>query len=574
MHDVLIRGGKIVDGTGKPAFTGDVAIANGRIAAVGKDLGAAKRIVDANGLLVTPAWVDVHTHYDGQVAWDQQMTPSLWHGVSTVVMGNCGVGFAPATPDRHDWLIGLMEGVEDIPGPALAAGLPWGWQSFAEYLDVLDKMPRTLDVGGMITHGAVRAFVMGERGAKNEPATEEDIAKMAAIVKEAVLAGALGFSSSRTLVHTANDGEPVPGTFATEEELLEIAKAVRSTGRGILEMVPRGIAGEDPDLLQEVDMMIRLARVSGCPLTFLLAQNNSYPEQWREVLAKCTAAVEGGVRIIPMVFARPVCILFSFQGDNPFEYLPSFQPLKKLSHSEKIAALRNPELRHKLVTEKDPYTTGMSLLYQNPLVWERTYPMGQPLSYEPDSQNSIAAIARREGRSPREVIYDLMLEQNGRAFLMYAAAGYADGNAKALHELICHPITVMGGSDAGAHVRQIIDAGVPTYALTHWSRDKAADDPSRLPLEFVVKKLTRDGARLFGMTDRGTLEAGAKADVNLIDYENLGVSHPEMIYDLPAGMPRLMQTATGYEKTFVSGEVVQENGKDTGARPGRIVRSR
>jgi N-acyl-D-amino-acid deacylase len=574
MHDVVILGGKIVDGTGKPAFTGDVAITNGRIAAVGKDLGSAKKTVKADGLLVTPAWVDAHTHYDGQVAWDEQMTPSLWHGVSTVVMGNCGVGFAPATPDRHDWLIGLMEGVEDIPSQALSAGLPWGWQSFSEYLDVLDKMRRTLDVGGMITHGAVRAFVMGERGAKNEPATEQDIAKMAAVVKEAVLAGALGFSTSRTLVHSAHGGEPVPGTYATDEELIGIARAVRSTGRGIIEMVPRGIAGETPELLQEVDMMIRIARATGCPLTFLLAQNNSYPEQWREVMAKCRAAVEGGVPIVPMVFARPVCVLFSFQGDNPFEYLPSFQPLKKLSHDEKIAALRNPELRQKLVTEKDPSTTGMSLLYQNPLVWERTYPMGQKLSYEPDSKDSIAAISQREGCNPREVVYDLMLEQNGRAFLMYAAAGYAQGNSDPLHQLICDPITVMGGSDAGAHVRQIIDAGVPTYALTHWARDKAADDPKRLPLEFVVKKLTRDGARLFGMTDRGTLEAGAKADVNLIDLENLGVSHPEMIYDLPAGMPRLMQTARGYEKTFVSGEVVQENGKDTGARPGRIVRSR
>ena len=573
MHDAVIRGGSIVDGTGKSAFTGDVAITDGRIAAVGKDLGSAKKTVDADGLLVTPAWVDAHTHYDGQVAWDEQMTPSLWHGVSTVVMGNCGVGFAPATPDRHDWLIGLMEGVEDIPGPSLSAGLPWGWQSFSEYLDVLEKMPRTLDAGGMVTHGAVRAFVMGERGAKNEPATDEDITKMAAVVKEAVLAGALGFSSSRTLVHTANDGEPVPGTYAHENELIGIAQAVRSTGRGILEMVPRGIAGEDPDLLQEVDMMIRVSRATCCPLTFLLAQNNTYPDQWREVMAKCTAAVEGGIPITPMVFARPVCILFSFQGDNPFEYVPSFQPLKKLSHDEKMVALRNPDLRQKLITEKDPNTTGMSLLYQNERVWDRTYPMGEELNYEPSADKSISTIAHREGRSPREVVYDLMLEQNGRSFLMYAAAGYADGSPDPLHELICDPITVMGGSDAGAHVRQIIDAGVPTYALSHWTRDKAADDPKHLPLEFIVKKLTHDSARLFGMTDRGTLQPGAKADVNLIDYNNLGVSYPEMIYDLPAGMPRLMQTATGYEKTFVSGEVVQENGKDTGARPGRIVRS-
>ena len=573
MHDVLIRGGKIVDGTGKAAFTGDVAIADGRIAAVGKDLGSAKETVNADGLLVTPAWVDAHTHYDGQVAWDEQMTPSLWHGVSTVVMGNCGVGFAPTTPDRHDWLIGLMEGVEDIPGRSLSVGLPWGWQSFPEYLDVLDKMPRTLDVGGMITHGAVRAFVMGERGAKNEPATDEDIAKMAFIVKEAVLAGALGFSTSRTLVHTANDGEPVPGTFAEEKELMGIAQAVRSTGRGILEMVPRGIAGENEELLSEVGMMIRIARQTGCPLTFLLAQSNNYPEQWQEVMAKCRAAVEGGVPIVPMVFTRPVCVLFSFQGENPFEYLPSFQPLKKLSHDEKMVALHDPELRQKLLTEEDPYTAGMSLLYQSPRVWDRTYPMGEPLNYEPDGSNSIAAIAKREGRNPREVVYDMLLEKNGRAFLMYAAAGYADGNPDAIRTLIQDPITVMGGSDAGAHVRQIIDAGVPTYALTHWTRDKAADDPTRLPIEFIVKKLTHDSARLFGLRDRGTLEVGAKADVNVIDYNNLGVSYPEMIYDLPAGMPRLMQTAKGYEKTYVSGQVVQEDGKDTGARPGRIVRS-
>ena len=369
----------------------------------------AKKTVDAGGLLVTPAWVDAHTHYDGQVAWDEQMTPSLWHGVSTVVMGNCGVGFAPSTPDRHDWLIGLMEGVEDIPSQALAAGLPWGWESFPEYLDVLDKMKRTLDVGGMVTHGAVRAFVMGERGAKNEPATDEDIAKMAFIVKEAVLAGALGFSSSRTLVHTANDGEPVPGTFAEEKELLGIAAAVRSTGRGIIEMVPRGIAGENEELLSEVDMMVRISRSTGCPLLFLLAQSNNYPDQWQEVMAKCRAAVEGGVPIVPMVFTRPVCVLFSFQGENPFEYLPSFQPLKKLSHDDKMAALHNPELRHKLLTEEDPYTTGMSLLYQSPRVWDRTYPMGEPLNYEPDSSHSIAAIAEREGRNPREVVYDRLL---------------------------------------------------------------------------------------------------------------------------------------------------------------------
>ncbi|MGE0684257.1 MAG: amidohydrolase family protein [Candidatus Binatia bacterium] len=573
MHDLLIRGGTIVDGTGKPAFTGDVAIRAGRIAAIGKDLGAAARTVNADGLLVTPAWVDVHTHYDAQVTWDEQLTPSLWHGVATVVMGNCGVGFAPAAPDRHEWLIGLMEGVEDIPGPSLAAGLPWGWQSFPEYYDVLEKMPRTLDVAGMITHGAVRAYVMGERGAKNKPATADDIAQMAALVKEAVLAGALGFSSSRTPVHLAKDGEPVPGTFAKEDELLGIVKGMRETGRGIFEVVPAGVAGEALDsLVPEVEMMIRIARASGCPLTFLLAQANREPQVWREVLQRCTTAVQAGVPITPMVFARPITLLLSVQSENPFKSLPSFKPLRNLLLAEKVAALRNPELRRTLLAERARRTSRAALMYHETF-WEQTYRMGQPLNYMPSADQSIAAIAQREGRSALEVAYDALLEQDGQAFLMNTIAGYADGNANALREMITHPITALGGSDAGAHVSQIMDASMPTYMLTHWVRDLPTDHPDHLPLEMVVKKLTHDGARLFGLNDRGALEPGAKADINLIDYENLHVNHPELVHDLPAGMPRLMQTANGYVATYVSGQAVQENGRDTGARPGKIVRS-
>ena len=573
MHDLLIRGGTIVDGTGKPAFAGDVAIRDGRIVAVGKDTGSATRTVNADGLLVTPAWVDVHTHYDAQVAWDEQLTPSLWHGVATVVMGNCGVGFAPAAPDRHDWLIGLMEGVEDIPGPSLAAGLPWGWQSFSEYYDVLEKMPRTLDVAGMITHGAVRAYVMGERGAKNQPATADDIAQMAAIVKEAVLAGALGFSSSRTPVHIAKDGVPVPGTFATEDELLGIVKGMRETGRGIFEVVPAGVVGEAPNALKpEVEMMIRIARASGCPLTFLLGQANREPHAWRDVLQMCTTAVDAGVPITPMVFARPVTILLSWQSENPFKSLPSFKSLRNLPLAEKVAALRNTEIRRALLAEREARASRAALMYHDTF-WEKTYRMGQPLNYLPSPDQSIAAIAQREGRNVLDVVYDALLEQDGRAFLMNTVAGYAEGNAKALHEMITHPITALGGSDAGAHVNQIMDASMPTYMLAHWVRDLPIDHPDHLPLEMVVKKLTHDGARLFGLNDRGTLEPGAKADVNLIDYKNLHVNHPEVVHDLPAGMPRLMQTANGYVATYVSGQAVQENGRDTGARPGKIVRA-
>jgi len=573
MNDVLINGGTVVDGTGKPAFTGDVAFSDGRITGVGKDLGPARRTIDADGLLVCPGWVDVHTHYDGQVTWDPQLAPSLWHGVSTVVMGNCGVGFAPAAPDQHEWLIALMEGVEDIPSASLAKGIPWGWESFPEYLDVISAMPRTLDVGTQITHGALRAYVMGERGAKNQPANADDMAKMAALTGQAIRAGALGFSTSRTPIHVANDGEPVPGTYASEAELQAIASAIKQVGRGLLEWVPAGVGGEDlPGLPAEVELMSRISKNTGCPITFLLIQHNADANQWREQLRICEAATKGGAKIIPQVFARPVCTLFSVQGDNPFQYFPTFAPLKNLGLAERVAVLRDPDFRRRLLADNDPNTTGMSLIYKMDIMWERTYPMGYPLSYTPDKENSIAAIARREGRTPREVAYDLMLEQEGRAFLMYAAAGYADGNESAIHSMLRHPLTALGGSDAGAHVRVICDASVPTYMLTHWVRGHGEGDPYHLPLELVVRKLSRDGARLFGMYDRGTLEPGMKADVNLIDFNGLKLNHPEMINDLPAGMPRLMQTAKGYVATFVSGEAVQENGHETGARPGKIVR--
>ena len=576
MHDLVIRAGTVVDGTGREPFTGDVAIKDGKIAAVGRDVGQAKREIDADGLTVTPGWVDVHTHYDGQVSWDPLLAPSLWHGVSTIVMGNCGVGFAPAAPERREWLISLMEGVEDIPGPALHAGMPWSWESFPEYLDALARMPRTLDVGGQIAHGAVRAYVMGERGAANEPATEEDAKKMAAIVAQAVEAGALGFSTSRTLVHTGTDGRVVPGTFATEAELVTIARGIRSTGRGLMEAVLRGVAGEDAAdmgvLVRETQMLRRIAKATGCPITFLLAQHNAEPRQWREQLAECEAAAQEGVPLRPQVFARPVNILFSFQGENPFQYLPSYAPLKNASLAERVAALRDPGLRARLLSEKDPNTTGMSLLYQNDQVWQRTYPLGSPLDYTPKAETSIAARAEREQRRPLEVVYDLLLQNEGKIFLMFAVAGYSEGNPDALHAMLKHPMTSLGGSDAGAHLRQIVDASVHTYMLTHWVRDEAVGSPYHLPLETVVKKLTLDGARLYGLSDRGTLTAGKKADVNLIDLPNLQLDLPEMVYDMPAGMPRLMQTAKGYVATLVAGEAVQENGVETGARPGTVLR--
>jgi N-acyl-D-aspartate/D-glutamate deacylase len=487
-------------------------------------------------------------------------------------MGNCGVGFAPATPDRHEFLIELMEGVEDIPSKSLAEGMPWGWESFGEYLDVLETMPRTMDVGALIGHGAVRTYVMGDRGTTNEDPTPEEIERMAELVREAVAVGALGFSSSRTENHASLSGEPVPGTYASESELLAFAKAMKSSG-GVMEMVPSGIAGEADNLLAETHMMERLARQSGCVLSFLLLQHGRDATEWRKQLDICEAAQRDGVQLVPQVAARPPAILFSFQGDNPFEYLPSFQPLKDLSFEQKIERLKDPELKRTLLSEKDPNTTGMSLVYNLPTVWDNTYCMGNPLSYTPEPEQCVAETARRENRDPREVAYDLMLENDGRTFLMYAVVNYADGNSDAMRDMLVSPGAVLGLSDAGAHVRQIIDASIHTYMLTHWVRGFEEGHPYHLPLEYVVKKLTYDNAKLFGFLDRGTLSAGAKADINLIDFDNLHVNHPTVIRDLPANMPRLMQTAEGYVNTFVSGESIQQNGELTGARPGRLVRS-
>ena len=565
MHDLIISGGTVVDGTGRPSVDADIAVTNGRISGVGANLGQAKRNLTADGLLVAPGWVDVHTHYDGQVSWD----PSLWHGVTTVVMGNCGVGFAPVMPERREWLMAMMESVEDIPRQALAAGIDWQWETFPEYLDALDNMPRTIDIGTQIPHAPLRIYVMGERGANNEPATAQDIKQMAAITRTAIEAGALGFSTSRTMVHATPEGVPIPGTFASVEELFGIGSGIAQAGRGIMEVVNDAIAGKYLD--SEMAWMRRVA-TAGCPVTFLLPQTNPRPDIWRELLQHCESATRDGAKITPQVFARPVTILFSFQGENPFQYLPSYAPLKALPHAEKMQALRNPEVRRRLLSEQDPNTAGMSVLYKQALTWHLTYPMGQGLNYFPDGDNHVAKIAADRNCDPLEVVYDLLLEDDGRCFLMYAVAGYSDGNRNAIHEMLRHPMTVMGGSDSGAHMRTICDSSAQTFMLTNWVRDSAEGDPYHLPLEFVIKKQTHDTARLYGMHDRGTLELGMKADLNLIDMHALEIARPEMVYDLPAGMPRLMQAAKGYVATLVAGEVVQENGMVTDARPGKLVR--
>jgi N-acyl-D-aspartate/D-glutamate deacylase len=570
-HDVVIRGGTIVDGTGAPPFDGDVAIDGDRVTEVGDVGGTGSRELDAAGLLVTPGWVDIHTHYDGQATWDPWCTPSGWHGVTTVVMGNCGVGFAPARRDRHDWLIGLMEGVEDIPGSALSDGITWGWETFGEYLDCVDAVPRALDVAALVPHGAVRAYVMGERGARNEPATPDDIQRMAAIVRDGLAAGGVGFSSSRTVVHRAIDGEPVPGTFAAEDELLGIAAVVGEFAPAIFEVAPAGVVGEDllaPE--RELGWMRRVAEQTGVTMTFLISQHDAAPDAWREAFRLCEEAQAAGVDLRPQVLGRPLNMLFGHATQyHPFANLPSYQELTALPLAERVARLREPETRARILSDAPPPDDPLAAVLTFPL--DRIFPLGDPPDYEPPRERSIAALAAASGREPREMLYELMLTDDGRELFMNPVLNYSETDSEVTREMLLHPTSLLGGSDGGAHCGVICDASTPTTMLTHWARDRSRGD--RLPLEWIVRKQTADTARAFGMTDRGELRPGQRADINLIDLDSLSVSRPEMTFDLPAGARRLVQRAQGYVSTLVAGEVVAQDGEDTGARPGRVMRA-
>lgn len=563
MFDLIIKGGSIADGTGGAKFTGDIAVKDGMITEVGKVSGAARETVNADGLLVTPGWVDIHTHYDAQSTWDPLLTPSGWNGVTTAVMGNCGVGFAPVKAGNRDWMIELMESVEDIPAASMKAGINWQWESFPEYLDALDRMPRAVNVGSYLGHCALRTYVMGARGADDADPTEDETAQMAKIMRAAMDAGALGFSTSRTGIHLTPQGVPIPGTFAKEAELMAIARAIGESGKGIIEVIPSGVVPSDvTPFSSEMEMMKRLSIASGRPLTFLTTSSS---------LKSFTMAEEAnrqGAQLLPQISGRPVGMLFSFESENPFARFPSFIELKKLPQPERLAALRNPQVKARILADKDPAITAWSRLFANP--WKLTYALGAEPNYEPDPGQSLTAIAERTGRSPAEVAYDLMLEGNGEAFLFYAAAGYGDGNLDRTREMLLHPLSLLGGSDGGAHCSLIVDAGVPTFMLTHWVRDRKH---GRLPLEWVVKKQTSDTARSNGIRDRGELKAGQRADINLIDLALLKILAPQVVCDLPANGKRLMQRADGYEATYVAGVAIQRNGVDTGARPGRVVRS-
>ena len=568
-HQLVIRGGTVVDGSGGAPFVADVAIDHGRIVAVGPlDDATADEVIDAHGMLVAPGWVDVHSHYDGQATWDQELAPSAWHGVTTTVMGNCGVGFAPVAPERHDWLIDLMAGVEDIPSASLAAGIPWGWETFPEHLDVLERGEWTMDIGTQIAHGAVRGYVMGERGARNEPATTDDIAAMRDIVAEAIRAGALGFSTSRTLAHLAVDGEPVPGTFADEDELFGIGQALRDAGAGVFEVAPLGSAGEDPDgTRREVEWMARLSTEIGRPVSFVLIQVDSAPDLWREVLARSTAVAADGADLRVQIAGRPTGLLAGHQTThNLLDVIPAYQELRALAMPELLTALRDPAVRERILGWEPDEATRARL----DGAYVKAFVMGTPPDYEPGPEKSVAAIAVREGRAPLEVAYDAMLEDDGRAMLLVPLLGYSDGSSEPVLEMMRDPRSVLSLADGGAHVGIVCDASMPTYMLTHWTRDRTRGE--RVPIEMIVRKQCRETAELYGLLDRGLVAPGMLADLNVIDYDALELENPEVRDDMPAGGRRLLQGARGYVATIKRGVVTYRDGVSTGAHPGRLVR--
>jgi N-acyl-D-aspartate/D-glutamate deacylase len=572
MHQLVIKNGTIVDGTGAPRFVGDIAIDGGHITAVGQVGPDAARTIDATGRIVTPGFVDIHTHYDGQATWDTTLAPSAWHGVTTVVFGNCGVGFAPVLPNRHDQLIKIMEGVEDIPGTALHEGLTWDWESFPQYLDKLASQQYIMDIGTQVPHNALRAHVMGDRGS-NQPATPDDVKKMAALVREGIKAGAFGFSTSRTS-HRDSEGRPVPSRYALEDELLEIGRVLSDLGTGLFEVGSAQPIPDDPDLpMKEAVWLKKFARETGRPITFTLTQQFGNPRHWKEMFRISKEAAEEGLKLQPQSLGRPVAALMGLTGRHPFEDTPTWQAeLADLSLAEKLERLSTPQMRERLLEEAKglPARTGGLIGFGN---WAHSFLLGGQADapdYEPVRERSIRGIAESEGKTEVEAFYDALLELDGRQLILRTVSNYLEGNLDVVREMLTDPICHIGLSDAGAHCRAICDASLPTTMLTHWARDRKRG--AKLPLEFVVKKQSYDTATLFGIYDRGVLKPGFRADLNIIDFENLKLEMPEMVADLPAGGSRFMQRAQGYDYTIVKGEVTIEKGMLTGARPGRLMR--
>lgn len=568
MHDLVIRGGTVVDGTGAKPFVADVAIDGDRVSLVGEVIAKGREEVDATGKFVTPGFVDVHTHYDGQATWDDEMAPSAWHGITTVVMGNCGVGFAPAKPDRREWLIGLMEGVEDIPGTALAEGMTWNWETFPEYLDELEKMPRTVDVATHVPHGAVRAYVLGDREKPGAVPTDEDVKQMADIVADGVKAGALGFSTSRTILHRSIDGELVPGTTATKEELIEIGRAMGKVGNGVFEMAS--------DLNKEWDefgWMGELSRETGLPVTFAALQSIAKDISLDEQIANMRAENDNGANIVAQIALRGNGIIMAWQGTvHPFVRHPSWVAMEELSWDEKYAKLKDPAFKAQLLSETAEMPEEVDMVPVFMVVtqgWPMQFEMDEDFNYEPQADESIASRAEAAGKSGAEYAYDLMMEDDGKGFIYLPLLNYIDGNLDFLEDLQQADDTVNSLSDGGAHCGTICDAASPTFMLEHWVKNRKR---GTLSIEHAIKRQCLDTARLYDLNDRGVLKPGYLADVNVIDMDRIKLGKPWLAFDLPAGGKRLLQKADGYDYTIKSGEITFKGGVVTDKRPGGLIR--
>ena len=561
--DIVIRGGTVADGRGADLFEADVAIKDGRISEVGKVSAKGKEEIDARGRLVAPGFVDVHTHYDGQVTWAHDITPSSQNGVTTAIMGNCGVGFAPCKPADHIRLIQLMEGVEDIPEPVLSAGIPWSWESFPDYMDWLSKRNFDIDIGAQLPHAALRVYVMGERGARRDPSTADDNKAMAALAREAVRSGALGFSTSRTLNHRTSTGDYTPTLKAGEDELTAIAEAMQAEGRSVLQFVL-----DLSTIHEDLPMMLRVAENTRCPVSFSITQNDKAPQRWRQTLAEINEAAARGLSVTAQIAARPVGLMLGLElSRNPFQTHPSYRAIADLPLTERVARLRQPEVRAAILSENATATDDPLFFRPN---YDKMYLLGNPPDYEQPPENTLGARARREGRQPEELAYDAMLTDEGRGMLYVPFLNYADGNLDATRAMLRDPRSVPGLSDGGAHCGIICDASFPTYLLTHWTRDRSRGE--KLSIPFVVAVQSRKTALSVGLYDRGLIATGYKGDVNVIDYDKLHLHPPKVHYDLPVGGRRLLQQVDGYDATIVSGVVTRRGGHATGARPGRLVR--
>ncbi|QFU75205.1 D-aminoacylase [Halioglobus maricola] len=568
MYDLIIRNGRIVDGTGQDAFMGDVAVKDGVIAAIGRVEGDAARTIDAAGKIVTPGWVDVHSHMDGQATWDPLCSPAANHGITTLVMGNCGIGFAPCKPNdqARDQLVSVVEDVEDIPGSALHEGIEWNWETFPEYLDELEKFPRAVDVAAQVPHCAVRTYVMGDRGTHNEQATPEDVTQMADIVREGIEAGALGFTTSRTELHTTRLDEVMPGTYADENELLGIGKSIGEIGKGIY-----GLVSDFANWEEEMDWMKRLSIENNCKVNFVLFFREE--EDWPRVqkqLAYVREARKEGAQLIPHVGARPVNILLSWEGTiNPFSFNPSYAELSILPDDERLQRLQDPAVRAAILADEPPL---MGDEFMDTIIagWDKLYELGTPPNYEPAPEESIAVRAKQAGVEPAAYAFDVMMKRGGKNVLFFPCFGYSANDLSRQVEMLEDQDSVISLADTGAHCGVLSDASVPTYLLSYLTRDRTRG--KRFDLEWAVKLHTHDTARCVGLEDRGTLEEGMKADINVIDFDALQVHAPEIVHDLPAGGRRVFQGADGYEATIVSGQVIMEKGVATSARPGKLIR--